>query len=48
MSSLMRFAEGSDSVLPTSVEDVINTMAVVEAAYESSHHGGVTPNFIQP
>lgn len=48
MSSLMRFAEGSDSVLPTSVEDVINTMAVVEAAYESSHHGGIAPNYIQP
>jgi predicted dehydrogenase len=36
MSSLMRFKEGSSEVLPTSVEDVIKTMAVVEAAYNSS------------
>lgn len=40
MSSLMRFAEESDATLPTSVEDVIRTMAVVEAAYESSAKGG--------
>lgn len=40
MSSLMRFAEGSDATLPTSVEDVIHTMAVVEAAYKSSARGG--------
>ena len=36
MSSLMRFVEGSDTCLPTSVEDAIKTMALVEAAYESS------------
>lgn len=41
MSSLQRFAEGSDATLPTSVEDLIHTMAVVEAAYESSEQGGV-------
>jgi hypothetical protein len=40
MSSLMRFKEGSSDVLPTSVEDVIKTMAVVEAAYRSSDKGG--------
>jgi predicted dehydrogenase len=40
MSSLMRFAEGSDATLPTSVEDVIHTMVVVEAAYISSAKGG--------
>ncbi len=40
MSSLMRFVEGSDATLPTSVEDVIQTMAVVEAAYDSSAKGG--------
>lgn len=39
MSSLMRFAEGSETTLPTSVEDAYRTMAVVEAAYESSAHG---------
>jgi Predicted dehydrogenases and related proteins len=41
MSSLMRFKEGSSNVLPTSVEDVIKTMAVVESAYISSDTGGV-------
>jgi len=41
MSSLMRFKEGSSDVLPTSVEDVIKTMAVVESAYISNDTGGV-------
>jgi predicted dehydrogenase len=41
MSSLMRYKEGSSDVLPTSVEDVIKTMAVVESAYISSDNGGV-------
>ena len=40
MASVMCFMEGSSKVLPTSVEDVIKTMAVVEAAYESSDKGG--------
>jgi hypothetical protein len=40
MSNLMRFAEGSDATLHTSVEDAIYTMAIVEAAYESSAKGG--------
>ena len=41
MANLMRFNEGSDVVLHTSVEDVIQTMAVVESAYKSSDIGGV-------
>ncbi|RZK57939.1 MAG: Gfo/Idh/MocA family oxidoreductase [Pedobacter sp.] len=41
MSNLMRYNEGSDKVLNTSVEDVIHTMAVVESAYMSSDNGGV-------
>ncbi|RZK40402.1 MAG: Gfo/Idh/MocA family oxidoreductase [Pedobacter sp.] len=41
MSNLMRFLEGSDEKLHTSVEDVIMTMAVVEAAYSSNQNGGV-------
>lgn len=41
MASLMRYKEGSSSELPTSVEDVIQTMAVVESAYLSSRKGGV-------
>lgn len=41
MANLMRYNEGSDEVLHTSVEDVIQTMAVVESAYQSSDIGGV-------
>lgn len=41
MSSLMRYAQGATDVLPTSIDDVIKTMAVVEGAYESSEKGGV-------
>ncbi|MGN6639736.1 MAG: gfo/Idh/MocA family oxidoreductase, partial [Mucilaginibacter sp.] len=41
MSSLMRYQSGETDVLPTSVEDVIKTMAVVESAYISSDNGGV-------
>jgi predicted dehydrogenase len=41
MSSLMRYKEGSSNSLPTGVEDVIKTMAVVESAYISSDTGGV-------
>ncbi|RYG21613.1 MAG: Gfo/Idh/MocA family oxidoreductase [Chitinophagaceae bacterium] len=43
MANLMRYTEGSDNVLHTDVEDVIKTMAVVEAAYKSSDNGGVKP-----
>jgi predicted dehydrogenase len=43
MANLMRYTEGSDKVLHTSVEDVIKTMAVVEAAYNSSDNGGEVP-----
>lgn len=42
MSSLMRFANGETTELPTSVEDACRTMAVVEAAYTSSA-SGATP-----
>jgi len=41
MGSLMRYKNGETDVLPTSVEDVIKTMAVVESAYVSSDNGGV-------
>jgi len=40
MSSLMRYVNGETDVLPTSVEDAFETMAVVEAAYISSESGG--------
>ncbi|HEY7090967.1 MAG TPA: Gfo/Idh/MocA family oxidoreductase [Tepidisphaeraceae bacterium] len=39
MASIQRYVEGSDTTLATSVEDAIKTMAVVEAAYESSAKG---------
>ena len=44
MSSLMRYKNGESKKLPTSVEDVIKTMAVVEAAYKSSTSGGEVIN----
>ncbi len=40
MLSLQHFVAGEANVLPTSVEDAINTMRVVEAAYRSSISGG--------
>ena len=43
MAQVMRAKEGSEPVMPTSVEDVILTMACVEAAYESDRRGGVRP-----
>jgi predicted dehydrogenase len=39
MASVMRFANGETTELPTRVEDAFRTMSVVEAAYESSAHG---------
>lgn len=45
MSALQRFAEGSVPTLPTSVDDVYRTMAVVEAAYESAEREGVPPAY---
>lgn len=43
MAQVMRAKEGSAPEMPTSVEDVIKTMACVEAAYESDRVGGVSP-----
>jgi len=40
MASLQRYALGETDELPTSVEDAIQTMATVEAAYISSQDGG--------
>ncbi|GAB2573891.1 Gfo/Idh/MocA family protein [Microlunatus antarcticus] len=45
MSVLQRFCEGSIPSLPTSVDDVFRTMAVVEAAYRSAASGGEPPPF---
>lgn len=39
MGSLMRFANGESPELPTRVEDACRTMALVEAAYQSSATG---------
>ena len=41
MGSLQCFVEGEADTLPTSVEDAIDTMRLVEAAYLSSERGGV-------
>jgi len=40
MSNLQRFVAGEDAVLISGVDDAIKTMAVVEACYTSSAHGG--------
>jgi len=40
MANLQRFVAGEDAALVSPVEDAIKTMAVVEACYESSAHGG--------
>jgi predicted dehydrogenase len=46
MDSLQRFACGEASDLPTGVDDALRTMAVVEAAYESSARGATPlPSF---
>ncbi|MCU1636300.1 MAG: Gfo/Idh/MocA family oxidoreductase [Cryobacterium sp.] len=45
MAALQRYVEGSVPTLPTSVEDVYHTMAVVEAAYESQEREGVRPAY---
>jgi predicted dehydrogenase len=41
MTSLQQFATGASDVLPTRIEDALDTMRVVEAAYISSEQGGV-------
>jgi predicted dehydrogenase len=41
MGSLQAFVQGEAATLPTSVEDAIDTMRTVEAAYISSERGGV-------
>ena len=48
MSALQRFVEGSVAELPTSVDDVFDTMAVVEAAYESDEREGIAPAYATP
>lgn len=42
MSNLMRYKEGSDKKLHASVQDVLDTMKVVEACYISNNRGGVS------
>ena len=41
MTSLQRYVTGESNTLPTRVEDALDTMRVVEAAYLSSEQGGV-------
>ncbi|CAN5124026.1 Gfo/Idh/MocA family oxidoreductase [soil metagenome] len=45
MGALQRFIEGSIPVLPTSVDDVLKTMALVEAAYDSEEREGIPPDY---
>ncbi len=48
MAQMMRLKEGSAEDLPTSVEDVIHTMAAVEAAYASDRGRGINPGDFLP
>ena len=48
MGSLQSFVTGTSNELPTRVEDAINTMRVVEAAYISSEKGGVALEDLKP
>lgn len=43
MATVLRHKEGSETTMPTSVEDVIHTMECVEAAYAASERGGISP-----
>jgi len=45
MGVLQRFATGELDSLPTSVEDVFRSMAVVEAAYRATAAGGLRPPY---
>ena len=45
MASMMRFATGETTELPTRVDDAFRTMAVVEAAYASSARGATPISF---
>jgi len=45
MGALQRYLEGSVPNLPTSVDDVIRTMALVEAGYAANDAGGLTPPY---
>jgi len=46
MANLQRFAAGEDKDLDTDVHDAVRTMALVDAALESSRRGGVVPETI--
>jgi hypothetical protein len=48
MASLQCYVSGESNILPTSVEDAIDTMRVVEAAYLSSELGGTKLPDIKP
>jgi len=47
MGVLMRYLEGSIPTLPTSVEDVIHTMEIVEAAHASQDTEGIAPSSLR-
>lgn len=48
MGSLMRYKLGEIDGLPASVQDVLHTMDVVEAAYRSSERGGLQIDYRNP
>jgi predicted dehydrogenase len=46
MATLLDFIAGKTKALPTGVDDAIETMAVVESAYESNDRGGVRVAYV--
>jgi predicted dehydrogenase len=46
MGALQRYLEGSVPTLPTGVDDVYRTMALVEAAHAASDAGGLPPAYL--
>jgi hypothetical protein len=46
MSNLQRVITGEDTLLVSSVDDSIKTMAIVEACYESSERGAVATSTV--
>ncbi len=48
MASVQRHLEGSAESIPTRIDDVMRTMACVEAAYASNENGGCVVNYETP
>lgn len=45
MADLLCYREGTSNEFATSIDEALKTMQIVEAAYESSDHGGIQPQY---